>query len=135
METQKLKSILLTQAQNLGADLCGIADLTADSRWIQETYGDLCASFPRAVSIAIFFPREIIQEQAVGPTRSYSYFYTAINRQLDTIGFRLSNFLQQRLPALILSPPPTIAKPILSLDCRSRLLLKEPTVLRKCRQS
>ncbi len=54
METQKLKSILLTQAQNLGADLCGIADLTADSRWIQETYGDLCASFPRAVSIAIF---------------------------------------------------------------------------------
>ena len=95
METQKLKSILLTQAQNLGADLCGIADLTADSRWIQETYGDLCASFPRAVSIAIFFPREIIQEQAVGPTRSYSYFYTAINRQLDTIGFRLSNFLQQ----------------------------------------
>lgn len=93
---QELKDILLSQAQDLGANLCGVADLTTDSQWIRENYGDLCASFPRAVSIAIFFPREIIQEQAVGPTRSYSYFYAAINRQLDSIGFRLSNFLQQK---------------------------------------
>ena len=96
METQELKDILLSQAQDHGANLCGVADLTTDSQWIRENYGDLCASFPRAVSIAIFFPREIIQEQAVGPTRSYSYFYAAINRQLDSIGFRLSNFLQQK---------------------------------------
>lgn len=96
METQELKDILLSQAQDRGANLCGVADLTTDSQWIRENYGDLCASFPRAVSIAIFFPREIIQEQAVGPTRSYSYFYAAINRQLDSIGFRLSNFLQQK---------------------------------------
>ncbi len=122
---QELKDILLSQAQDLGANLCGAADLTTASQWIRENYGDLCASFPRAVSIAIFFPREIIQEQAVGPTRSYSYFYAAINRQLDSIGFRLSNFLQQRDSAPILYPPLIIDKLILFLDYRSRSLLRD----------
>ena len=125
---QELKDILLSQAQDLGANLCGVADLTTDSQWIRENYGDLCASFPRAVSIAIFFPREIIQEQAVGPTRSYSYFYAAINRQLDSIGFRLSNFLQQKG-----FPPLIIDKLILFLDYRSRSLLRGPKDLKKCK--
>lgn len=93
---EELKEALSAQAQDLGANLFGVTDLTADTQWIRENYGDLCASFPRAISVAIFFPREIIQEQAIGPTRSYSYFYSAINRQLDLIGFRLSNMLQQK---------------------------------------
>ncbi|MDD3192628.1 MAG: 4Fe-4S dicluster domain-containing protein [Oscillospiraceae bacterium] len=95
MDLSVLKDSLFSQAQDMGANLCGIADLTDCTPWIRENYGDLCASFPRAVSISIFFPREIIAEQAVGPTRSYSYFYAAINRQLDSIGFRISNVLQQ----------------------------------------
>ena len=93
---QLLKDILFSRAQDLGANLCGVADLTADTQWIRENYGELCASFPRAISVSIFFPKEIIMEQAVGPTRSYSYFYAAINRQLDAIGLGLSNLLQQK---------------------------------------
>lgn len=93
---QILKDQLLERAQQLGANLCGVADLTADTQWIRENYGDLCASFPRAVSVSIFFPKQIIFEQADGPTRSYSYFYAAINRQLDAIALSLSNLLQQK---------------------------------------
>ena len=96
MNLQNLKIQLFQKAEDLGADLCGIADLTVDQNWIETTYGSLCASFPRAVSVAVFFPREIIQEQAVGPTRSYSYFYGGINRQLDSITLQLSNFLQKQ---------------------------------------
>ena len=66
---EELKEALSAQAQDLGANLFGVADLTADTQWIRENYGDLCASFPRAISVAIFFPREIIQEQAIGPDR------------------------------------------------------------------
>ena len=93
---QTLKDESFTRAKNLGANLCGVADLTTHREWIRENYGDLCASFPRAVSISIFFPREIIGEQAIGPTRFYSYFYGEINRQPDSIGFLLSNLLQQK---------------------------------------
>ena len=93
---QNLKNVLLEKAEFFGADLCGIADLSTDSQWIRETYGDVCASYPRAVSVAIFFPKDIIQEQAVGPTRSYSYFYGGINRQLDSITLRLANYLQKQ---------------------------------------
>lgn len=96
MDPLQLKKDLQARGADLGANLVGVADLTRDQAWIQEYYGEFCASFPRAVSVAIFFPKQIIQEQADGPTRSYSYFYAAINRQLDTIGFSLSNLLQQQ---------------------------------------
>lgn len=95
-EMQDLKDQLFTLSQNMGASLCGVADLSSDSEWILKNYGEVCASYPRALSIAIFFPREIISEQAIGPTRSYSYYYAAINRQLDSIALAASNFLQRQ---------------------------------------
>ena len=129
---QELKDILLSQAQDLGANLCGVADLTTDSQWIRENYGDLCASFPRAVSIAIFFPREIIQEQAVGPTRSYSYFYAATVSWIP-LDFVFLIFCSKRDSAPILYPPLIIDKLILFLDYRSRSLLRGPKDLKKCK--
>lgn len=94
MQNQISKELITERAFQLGANLCGIGDLTIAHDFIQENYGDYCADFPRAVSIAIFFPREIVQEQLGGPTRSYDYFYDTINRQLDTISLTISNMLQ-----------------------------------------
>ncbi|MDD3173664.1 MAG: 4Fe-4S double cluster binding domain-containing protein [Herbinix sp.] len=88
------KELIIERAFQLGASICGVGDLTSAQHFISENYGDYCASFPKAISVAIFFPKEIIQEQKAGPTRSYSYFYHAINRQLDSIGLTISNILQ-----------------------------------------
>ncbi|HEX3026726.1 MAG TPA: 4Fe-4S double cluster binding domain-containing protein [Clostridia bacterium] len=94
MQSQITKELISERAFQLGANLCGVGDLTADQAFIQENYGDYCAHFPRAVSVAIFFPKEIIHEQQVGPTHSYEYFYNTLNRQLDNIGLIISVMLQ-----------------------------------------
>ncbi len=96
MSKTELKDEVSALAQSLGANLCGVADLGARKDFIAETYGEKWAAYPRAVSLAVFFPREVVLEQLDGPTRSYSYFYAAINRQLDTIGLAVSNLLQTK---------------------------------------
>ncbi len=88
------KEHIAERAFQLGANLCGIGDLTDAQAYIKENNGDDYAHFPRAVSAAIFFPKEIVQEQLAGPTRSYNYFYHTINRQLDSISLNLSSMLQ-----------------------------------------
>ena len=97
---QELKDILLSQAQDLGANLCGVADLTTDSQWIRENYGDLCASFPRAVSIAIFFPREIIQEQAVSQLALIATFMPQSTVSWIPLDFVFLIFCSKGIPLL-----------------------------------
>lgn len=96
MPQTKLRDEVFTLAQSLGANLCGVADLSARRDFIVKTYGETWAAYPRAVSLAMFFPREVVLEQLDGPTRSYSYYYAAINRQLDAIELAVSNLLQER---------------------------------------
>ena len=94
MDGKNLRGTIRGQAFRMGANLCQVADLTNVEDYIAAEYGEFCAQFPRAVSIAIYFPREIIQQQLEGPTRPYDYFYNVINRQLDAVGLTISDMLQ-----------------------------------------
>lgn len=77
-----------------GADLCGIADMRNESGYIKKTYGDYFAEFSTAVSFAIFFPKEVVQEQIGGPTRNYITVYGTLNREIDRIAAVTANRLQ-----------------------------------------
>lgn len=94
MKGISLTNAIMKRVADMGADLCGVADLTSSTEYIRSEYGEYCARFPRAVSIAILFPREIVQQQLDGPTRSYEYFYHAINRRLDAAGLAVSSVIQ-----------------------------------------
>ena len=52
------------------------------------------APYPRAVSVAVIFPRAIVQELLRGPSHTYLYEYNILNARLDDIALRVSNLLQ-----------------------------------------
>ncbi len=89
---------LLAELRNLaaagGADMFGIADLTAASTVIEVGYGLGFRKFNRAVALAVCFPREVIQELLEGPTHTYLHYYRVINARLDDLALRISNYLQ-----------------------------------------
>lgn len=95
MTRELTKESVLDFVKGQGADLCGIADLSGSAGYVKAEYGDFFAGFPRAVSFALVFPREIVQEQLDGPTRGYVTYYGALNRELDRIAFMTSNLLQK----------------------------------------
>lgn len=78
-----------------GADLCGIADLSDKNDYIKKLYGEYFSSFPRAVSFAIFYPKEVLQRQLEGPTRNYFNTVATMNRDIDSIGVKATNVLQR----------------------------------------
>ncbi len=79
-----------------GADLFGIADLTAASTVIEAGCGLRFCKFNRAVALAVCFPREVIQELLEGPTHTYLHYYRVVNARLDDLALRISNYLQVR---------------------------------------
>ncbi len=78
-----------------GADLCGVASLDGAFDYIRGEYGEFYAGFPRAVSFALFFPKEVVNEQLDGPTRNYMTAYTALNRGIDLISAAAAVKLQR----------------------------------------
>lgn len=96
MEPQLLKEELRRLAEELGADLFGVADLTPVWAKIEEEYGSVFAGLKRAVSASVFFPRLVVNELADGPTHTYLRYYDTINARLDDIALRLSNYLQKK---------------------------------------
>ena len=85
MEKNVTKEEILEFTRAKGADVCGIADLTAAADFVRATYGGSFAEYPRAVSFALFFPKEVVNEQLAGPTRNYMTVYTMLNREIDRI--------------------------------------------------
>jgi epoxyqueuosine reductase len=79
----------------LGGDLWGVADLTGVAPLPGDGERLDLAPYPRAVSIAVIFPRAIVQELLRGPSHTYLYEYNILNVRLDDIALRLSNFLQK----------------------------------------
>lgn len=95
MEAGITKKSALDFVRSAGADICGIAGFEGAESFIRETYGDFFAAFPRAVSFALYFPKEVVQEQLEGPTRNYITVYTTINREIDRISTALAVKLQK----------------------------------------
>lgn len=78
-----------------GADLCGIADLSDKNDYIKKPCGEYFSSFPRAVSFAFFYPKEVLQRQLEGPTRNYFNTVATMTRDIDSIWVKAASVLQR----------------------------------------
>jgi hypothetical protein len=67
---QKLKDTLNRLAIAWGADLFGVADLSEASNYLEQEFGRSFTGLNRAVSLAVSFPREVIEELLQGPTHT-----------------------------------------------------------------
>jgi epoxyqueuosine reductase QueG len=79
-----------------GGDLWGIADLTGLTALPGDDARVDLSPYPRAVSIAVLFPKAIVQELLAGPSYTYLYHYNVINARLDDLALRTSNLLQTK---------------------------------------
>ena len=70
------------------ADLAGLAPLPGDGERVHLT------PYPRAIAVAIIFPRAVVQDLLRGPSHTYLYYYNIVNARLDDVALRLSNLLQ-----------------------------------------
>ena len=95
MEKNVTKEEILEFTRAKGADVCGIADLTAAADFVRATYGGSFAEYPRAVSFALFFPKEVVNEQLKGPTRNYETIYLMLNREIERISRAVAIKLQR----------------------------------------
>jgi epoxyqueuosine reductase QueG len=90
--TEELRSYLLF----LGAHKIGFADLVPHRTWLECEYGEEWLDYPRAISIAVNFPRAVLDEVAFGPTLTYVRYYEAVNTALDRISFYGAEWLDAR---------------------------------------
>ncbi|VVB72616.1 Epoxyqueuosine reductase [uncultured archaeon] len=92
---------ILALAEDYGADLFGVADLTEAQEFILWQGGSRVAGYPRAVSIGITLLHPIVdqlprrEEKAVAVEYRH-HAYDVINDRLDDISSRLSGALQAR---------------------------------------
>ncbi len=82
--TFELKTILVNQ----GADLVGIGDLTQVPE--NQRYG-----LPFGVSVAVKYPKEIIQGISDLPTPEYKQWYDSLNEKLDKLVIMGTEFLKE----------------------------------------
>jgi epoxyqueuosine reductase len=95
-----LQSLVGEEALALGADFFGVADLAPAREFIAERGGEMVAQFPRAVSIGVLMPSEIVDQivrhddrMALIAYRSHSY--DILNLRLNQIASRLAGLLQR----------------------------------------
>lgn len=82
--TSELKAVLL----NHGADLVGIGDLT-------QVPKDQRRGLPLGVSVAVKYPKEIIQGISELPTQEYKQWYDILNEKLDKLVTIGAEFLKE----------------------------------------
>ncbi len=83
----KISEKLHQQLISWGASLVAFADL-------QPFLPKRFSTLPRGVSIAVQLSNAIIDEIEKGPTKAYAYHYYAVNRLLDQLAIRATNWLQ-----------------------------------------
>jgi len=95
-----LDSILKASAEEWGADLFGVADLSLASQEIIQQGGPRLAEWPRAISIGIYLLHPLVDqlpqraERAVAlEYRKHAYDY--VNQRLDAVASRLGSLLQR----------------------------------------
>ena len=80
----------------LGAHKIGYADLTQHQDVLEREYGGEWLGYSCAISVAINFPRAVLDQVALGPTHTYVRYYDAINVQLDHISLYCVQWLDER---------------------------------------
>lgn len=95
-ELTALAEELTAYLTSLGAHKVGFADLTPHTAWLEKEYGEDWLDYPRAISVAVNFPRAVLNEVADGPTLTYVRYYDALNTALDHISAYAADWLDAR---------------------------------------
>lgn len=82
-------------ADALGADLFGVADLTAAASTLPTNPADLFDRYSRAVVVGIKLPDGAVETCVTGPTPLYQHAYSLANQTLDELAFRLARVIEQ----------------------------------------
>jgi epoxyqueuosine reductase len=69
----------------------GVADLEPARAYLKDFAGRDFVDLPRALSIAVTFPRGIVELLAAGPSRTYLYFYREVNNRLNQIALEVDS--------------------------------------------
>jgi epoxyqueuosine reductase len=88
------------QAKTLGADYCGVADLSPARDFIGMQGGELVACYPRAVVIGIILLDTLVELLPVRETPPNAmlyrhHTYDVVNAALDEIALHLANTIQR----------------------------------------
>ena len=79
-----------------GGSRFGVADLLPRRKVIRSAYGDVWDGYTRAVSAAVFFPKQVLNQILDGPTLTYQAYYDIVNARLNDIALRTTLFLEER---------------------------------------
>jgi len=87
-------------AETVGADFCGVADLSPAQEAISAQGGAAIAGFPRAVSVGIALLHPVVDQLPRRADRAVAmayrhHAYDVVNQRLDHIASRLSGLLQR----------------------------------------
>ena len=99
-EQMELRAKLKKTAEDLGADFFGIANLSTAQEVIEKQWEKAAARFPRAISLGIALPHDIVNQQphrfSSNVALNYNHHaYKIINQRLDHIASRLSSVIQK----------------------------------------
>ena len=95
MSLDELKEKIKEISEKNGATLFGVANLLPYQDYIEEVYGKKLLRFPRAISIGIPYPKEVVNELIDSPTHTYLYYYKILNAKLDDIALQVSIYLEK----------------------------------------
>lgn len=94
--TELKQEELRAYLQELGAHKVGFADLRGEQAALRQYYGEAWLAYPHAISVAVNFPRQVIEEIVDGPTLTYTRYYDALNAALDRISLYAADWLDAR---------------------------------------
>lgn len=92
---QSLRDRLKEISEKNGATLFGVANLLPYREYIKEVYGESLLHLPRAVSIGIQYPKDVVNQLLDGPTHTYLYYYKILNTKLDDIALQVAIELEK----------------------------------------
>jgi epoxyqueuosine reductase len=86
-------------AEHEGADFFGVADLSRAKEAVADQGGEICAQYPKAISIGIRLPQTIVEELPNRDNRAvavnYRHAYDITNLRLDLLTSKLGSIIQQ----------------------------------------
>ena len=89
-----LRQRLAEQISLWGGSAWGVADLSCRQQELIEEYGPVWQDYPRAISVAGFFPKDVIGQLLAAPTHTYQAYYDIVNAKLNDIALRITQLLE-----------------------------------------
>lgn len=93
IDAAALKRKLVSFASKIGADACGVADVSL-LRELRTEPSDLLSDYQYAISLAVRLSDGVLDAIKDQPTPLYQQHYFKVNASLDNIALRVMQFLQ-----------------------------------------